>query len=328
MQVAILSARTGWHTRELRRALRARGHASRVVAYEHLVASFGAARPAPDPARVVAVRGRRSAGLAPGAPARTLSSGGLSLLDADAVLARIIPAGSLEQIIFRADALHWIEEHGTAVMNTPRAIERCVDKFYTDALLREAGVPTPETVVCEGLERALEAVRAMGEVVIKPIFGSMGHGLVRVGDPDLAYRVFRALDRTGAVFYVQRAVPHEGRDLRVFVVGGRVLGAIERRAAAGEWRANVARGARAAPVALPAAWEALALRAAAAVGADYAGVDLLPGDDGSALVLEVNGIPGWQGLQRATGIDVAGAIVEHLIARVGRARGPAAERPA
>jgi len=110
----------------------------------------------------------------------------------------------------------------------------------------------------------------------------------------------------------------------VFVVGGRVIGAIERRTADGDWRTNVSRGGSARPVALPAAWESLALRAAAAIEADYAGVDLLPSTDGALFVLEVNGIPGWQGLQQATGIDVAGAIVDHLVDRVRSARCTAA----
>jgi ribosomal protein S6--L-glutamate ligase len=120
------------------------------------------------------------------------------------------------------------------------------------------------------------------------------------------------------VFYVQRVIDQAGCDIRVFVVGGRVLGAIERRAAEGDWRTNVARGAAARSFALPPAWEELALRAAAAIGADYAGVDLLPSRDGEVFVLEVNGIPGWQGLQQATGIDVAGAIVGHLEEQVQR----------
>ena len=109
---------------------------------------------------------------------------------------------------------------------------------------------------------------------------------------------------------------HGGRDIRVFVVGGRVVGAIERTAPAGEWRTNVSRGGAVRPFELPAAWEQMALQAAAAVGADYAGVDLLPSRDGVVFVLEVNGIPGWKGLQQATGVDVSGAIVEHLIGRV------------
>ena len=200
-------------------------------------------------------------------------------------------------------------------MNSPRAIERAVDKFYTTALLQDAGLPTPETVVCERLADAMEAVRAMlpgGDVILKPLFGSMGHGLVRFSDPDTAFRVLRSLEGIRAVFYLQRAVDHGGRDIRAFVVGGRVIGAIEREAPDGDWRTNVARGGSATSFTLPPEWERLAIRAAEAIGGDYAGVDLLPSRDGSVFVLEVNAIPGWQGLQRATGLDVAGAIVAHL----------------
>jgi RimK family alpha-L-glutamate ligase len=294
MNVAILNHGSGWHTDELTRALAERGHTAVVVPYERLIAALG---------------GPASAGDA-------LTSEGISLLDADAVLARIIPAGSLEQIIFRVDALHWLEERGVPVINSPRAIERCVDKFYTDVRLRAAGVPTPETVVCEGIPAALDAIRAMGDVIVKPIFGSLGHGMVRVSDPDVGLRVLQALDQVRAVFYVQRAIAHDGRDVRAFVVGGRVIGAIERQAPDGQWRTNVAQGAATRALDLPAAWADLALRAAAAVGTDYAGVDLLPSRDGSVVVLEVNGIPGWQGLQQATGVDVAGAIADHVVARV------------
>jgi RimK family alpha-L-glutamate ligase len=301
MRVAILSARTGWHTDELCRALDERGHVGRIVPYEGLVARLGTGR-----------------GLAPG-----LASEGEALLEADAVLARIIPNGSLEQIIYRVDALHWLEERGVLVVNSPRAIERCVDKFYTSALLQEAGLPTPETVVCERADDAMAAVRAMGDAIIKPIFGSMGHGMVRVSDPDTAFRVVRALEAVRAVYYVQRTVDHGGRDVRAFVVGGRVIGAIQRSAPAGEWRTNVSRGGGARPLALSAEWETLALRAARAVGADYAGVDLLPARDGSVYVLEVNGIPGWEGLQQATSLDVAGAIVGQVEARVRERDAPA-----
>ena len=140
----------------------------------------------------------------------------------------------------------------------------------------------------------------------------MGLGMLRVSDPDTAFRVSRTLEDIRAVFYVQRAIDHDGRDVRVFVLGGRVLGAIERHASKGEWRTNIARGGTAQPIALPAEWGDMALRAAAAVGADYAGVDLLQGRDGRVYVLEVNGVPAWKGLQEVTGIDVAGAISDYL----------------
>lgn len=304
MRVAILSASAGWQTDELCRALSARGHAAVVLPYEALVARLGG-----PPAEASAEAGREGS-------TDSLSTRRASILDADAVLARIIPGGSLEQVIFRVDALHWVEDRGIPVVNSPRAIERCVDKFYTDALLREAGLPVPETVVCESADEALAAVRDMGDAVVKPIFGSLGNGIVRVSDPELARRVIDALEQIRAVFYVQRAVDHGGRDIRIFVVGGRVLGAVERRAPAGEWRTNVTRGATVRPIDLPPAWEQYALRAVAATGADYAGVDLLPSKDGAVFVLEVNGIPGWKGLQQATGLDVAGAIVDHLVQKV------------
>jgi RimK family alpha-L-glutamate ligase len=292
MNVAILSVRSGWHTDELLRALSERGHVGVVVPYEGLVARVGGSQEPP------------------------LRTEGVPLFESDAVLARIIPSGSLEQIIYRVDALHWLEERGVPVINSPRAIERAVDKFYTSALLQEAGLPTVDTVVCERAADAMAAVREFGDVVIKPIFGSMGHGIVRVSDPDVAFRVVKTLETTRAVFYVQRAIDHGGRDYRLFVVGGRVLAAIERQAAEGDWRSNVARGAKATACAPPAEWQQMAIRAAAAIEADYAGVDLLPAPDGRLYVLEVNGIPGWEGLQHATGVDVAGAIVEHVETRV------------
>ena len=291
MHVPILSARSGWHTDELLRALAARGHTGTVVPYESLVARIG-----------------------PRGVSASLSAEPQQLLDAPAVLARIIPNGSLEQIIYRVDALHWLEDRGIKVMNSPRTIERCVDKFYTSALLREAGLDTPDTIVCERIDDAMAAVREMGDVIVKPLFGSMGHGMVRVSDPETAFRVFRALELVHAIFYVQRVIDHAGCDVRAFVVGDRVIAAIERRARDGGWRTNISLGGDARSVDLSPAWSELALTAARAVGADYAGVDLLPATDGTVHVLEVNGIPGWSGVQRVTSVDVAGAIVGHLIA--------------
>ncbi len=288
MRIAILAARQGWHTEELCRALAERGHEGRVLPYEALVARLGGAGPA-------------------------LSAAGEDLGDCAAVLARIIPAGSLEQVIFRVDALHTLEERGIPVINSPRAIERTVDKLWTSALLERAGLPVPETVVCEHPDAALAAFRALGDVIVKPLFGSMGLGMVRVTTEEMAFRVFRTLETIRGVYYVQRAIDHAGCDVRAFVVGDRVVGAIERRAAG--WRTNLARGGQARAITPSGPWAELALRAARAVGADYAGVDLLPAPDGTVYVVEVNGIPGWRGLQQATSSDVAAAIVEHSLAR-------------
>ena len=293
MRVAILSARQGWHTDQLCRALAERGHEGRVLPYETLVAHLGGGGSAP-----------------------AMTAGDEDLGACAAVLARIIPAGSLEQIVFRVDALHTLEERGIPVVNPPRTIERTVDKLWTTALLEEAGLRVPETVVCEGADAALAAFRALGDVIVKPLFGSMGLGMVRVTDEDMAFRVFRTLETLRGVYYVQRTIDHGGCDVRAFVVGNRVIGAIERSAPGS--KTNLARGGQARPVTLEPEQTELALAAARAVGADYAGVDLLPARDGTVYVVEVNGIPGWRGLQEATSCDVAAAIVELLVGRVAR----------
>ena len=135
MDVAILGAGQGWHFAELERALRARGHRAHDLRVSALVARIG------DRPR--------------------LDAGGVALQDVDAVLTRTFPKGSLEQVIFRVDALHWLERLGIPVMNPATAIERTVDKFYTSALLDAAGLPTPRTVVAERMDDAMTAFRAL-----------------------------------------------------------------------------------------------------------------------------------------------------------------------
>jgi ribosomal protein S6--L-glutamate ligase len=284
VHLAVLAARTGWHTQELERAAAERGHRATVLPYEGLVAGIGSV---------------------PSLRSRTTELDGV-----DVVLARIIPSGSLEQIIFRVDALHRLEDRGMRVVNSPRTIERTVDKFWTSALLEQCGIPTPKTIVCESPEEAFTAFRALQDVIVKPLFGSMGLGMVRVSDEEMAYRVFRTIEQIRGVYYLQRTIDHEGSDIRAFVIGGRVVGAIERHSQG--WRTNLAQGGVARSVSLTDDRSSLAVRAAAAVGADYAGVDLLRGRDGTTYVLEVNGIPGWKGLQEASGLDVAGRLIDYL----------------
>jgi RimK family alpha-L-glutamate ligase len=275
LSVAILGSSGGWHARQLTDALAARGHESRLVPVTRMVAEVDGD---------VAVR---------------------SFEDCDAVIVRGIPRGSLEQVIFRVDALHAAVERGVTCVNGPRALERTIDKFLASALLARAGVATPRTIACERADDALAAFEELGgDVIVKPLFGAMGAGMTRVDDADIAYRVFHALALERAVYYLQETLPG-GRDVRAFVVGDRVLAAIER--VGPGWRKNVSRGAEARATELTAEQERLCLKAAAAVGVDYAGVDLL-GDH----VLELNGIPGWHGLQTATGVDVAAALVAHL----------------
>jgi RimK family alpha-L-glutamate ligase len=241
----------------------------------------------------------------------TMRSREVALEECDVVVVRGIPRGSLEQIVFRVDALHALAAVGVRAVNGALAIEHTIDKFLASALLAAAGVPTPRTVACERSDDALAAFDDLGsDVIVKPLFGSMGFGMARVEDRDVAQRVFRALEIERAVYYVQETLPHDGTDVRAMVVGGRVVAAIERVGTG--WRANLSRGAQARPITLDEQRARLCVQAAATLGADYAGVDLLRAADGRDYVIEVNGIPGWRGVERATGIDVAAALVEHL----------------
>jgi RimK family alpha-L-glutamate ligase len=285
LRVAVLGSTGGWHAGRLERALTARGHECGFAPVTRMV-------------------GRVEGGLG-------VRSGGLTLDGCDVVLVRGIPRGSLEQVVFRVDVLHALAAAGVRAVNSAQAIERTVDKFLASTLLARAGLPTPRTIACERSGDALEAFAELGgDVIVKPLFGSMGVGMARVEDPDVARRVFRALELERAVYYLQETLPHPGRDVRALVVGEHVVAAIER--SGDGWRTNLARGGRARPVRLDARQERLCVPAAAALGADYAGVDILRAPDGRDYVLEVNGIPGWQGVERATGVDVAAALVEHL----------------
>ncbi len=286
LRVAVLGASGSWHTRGLVDALARRGHEVTAI-------------PATRLQSVVGEDGH----------VHVLGPDGAVLDELDLVIVRGLPRGSLEQVIFRMNALHVLAERGVRCVNSPRAIERTIDKSWAGAVLALAGVPTPPTIVCERYDGAMQAFEQLGgDVVVKPLFGAMGNGIVRVEDRDVAHRVFRALELERTVYYVQRTVAPAGRrNLRVLVVAGEVAGAMER--VSDSWRANIARGARARAVALGEDERRLALAATAALEADVAGVDLLAVPGGEVVVLEVNGIPGWQALQSVCSDDLTERVV-------------------
>lgn len=351
MNIVVLGNEGSWYVDDLHRAAEERGHRCQRIDFHRLASAVCRA-------------------------STNVTCDGGSVSDTDAILVRTMPPGSLEQVVYRMDVLGRLESTGVQVMNSPRAIECAVDKFLTTSRLAATDLPVPQTVVCEGSEQALDAFHALGgDVVVKPIFGSEGRGILRVSDPDLAFRTFRTLERIDAVLYVQEFIPHAGYDIRVLVLDGTVLGAIKRSGAAGEGEVHKESGATgkrdrekqemsggeqverstsppqsrmtrqfrtrsAPPPAPPGGLPSgngrpdfrtniarqgtaekhhpsrleidYALRAASAVQARFAGVDLLYGPDGRAYVIEVNAVPGWQAFRRATGIDVADRVIGSL----------------
>jgi len=230
----------------------------------------------------------------------------------DAVLVRAMSGGTFEAVTLRLGILHALRELGTPVWNDARAIERCVDKSMTSFLLARAEIPTPATWVTESRAAAQAVVAQAGApLVLKPLFGSQGRGLRLIRRPE---ELPQPAEVAG-VYYLQQFVAAERdgfRDFRLMVSRGRVVAAMMRHAA--HWITNVKQGGR--PVVAVADTETrdLALRATAAVGAEFAGVDILHGADGRPTVLEVNSMPAWSGLQKVAPVRIAAVLAGDVAA--------------
>lgn len=255
-------------------------------------------------------------------------AGDVILDDMDLLLLRTMPAGSLEQIVFRMDIIARLEASGVKVINPPRAIEMAVDKYLALSHMAQAGLPVPATFVCQKFDDAMAAFEKLGsDAVVKPLFGSEGFGVMRLTDTDLAARTFNHLEKLNAVMYLQAYINHQtagpnnsqnktapsiGCDLRLFVLDGQVLAAM-RRTHASDWRTNISRGGKGEICEPTADQIQLAVQAAAACSTVVAGVDLLVDEQGKQWVIEVNAVPGWRELTRVTGVDVARKILEKFM---------------
>lgn len=316
LKVAIFADETGWHTRQLREALRARGAEGRCVDLEVCRIDTEASR-----------HGLLIPGWGDGLP--------------DAALVRGIAGGSFEQVTKRLAVLHLLERLGVPVYNRGRAIERSVDKASTSALLHAAGVATPPAWAMESeaaAQRLLMRETAAGRtLVLKPVFGSQGKGLQQVGwvrdanHPEGHAVPLPPPASVQGLYYLQRFVPPQGAadepsfDWRVLVVGGRARAAMQR--VSRHWIHNVAQGARCVAAPLTEALAEPAEQAARTLGLDYAGVDLIP-SPGGPQVLEVNGVAAWRGLQKVTSFNLAQALVDDLLDRVMPRRARSAARQA
>ncbi|VFU09611.1 RimK family alpha-L-glutamate ligase [Methylocella tundrae] len=246
----------------------------------------------------------------------------------DAVFVRAIGSGSFESVTLRLSVLHGLADIGVPVVNSARAIEICVDKAATSFALAQADIPTPPTWTVQSSEAARKIIRretARGPLVLKPLFGAQGFGLKLItGEDDLP-----SIEAVEGVYYLQRfvGVERDGfADMRFFVSQGEVIAAMTRRAA--HWITNVKLGARPEWLEPGAAMVDLALRAAAAVGAEFAGVDMIFDARGAPQVLEVNSMPGWRGLQKVAPFSIADRLARDFLTRSGLAPAREAIHPA
>ncbi len=286
MKVGIIgSDKKEWHISRLLKGLEKRGAEAHLLPVTKLLARIG------------------------GTP--RISVRGFGLDDYDAVIVRRVPGGTAEQVFYRMDALRRIEDMGVKVINPPQGIEKAVNKYYTSALLEDAGISTPRTIVTESFSEAMKAFNELGgDVVVKPLFGSLGMGITRITNEDVAYRVFRALEMTKSVYYLQEFIPHGGRDIRVFIIGDQVTASMQR--TSDDWKTNISSGGKAAPYTPSDEAVEMSLKASEKLGLTYTGVDIIETEDKS-YVIELNSTPGWEGLQSVTDIDVTEALLDHVM---------------
>ncbi|WP_394823053.1 lysine biosynthesis protein LysX [Pendulispora albinea] len=213
---------------------------------------------------------------------------------------------------------HLLEAADVTVVNSAHASELCADKARTTAVLRAHRIPTPKTAVALSGEAARKAAVELGyPLVMKPVTGSWGRMVNLLRDPDALEAVLEHREAMPSpqhrIMYLQEFVPKPGRDIRIIVARREPVGAMYRISA--DWRTNTARGARTEPCPLRADLVELAVRAADAVGARIAGVDVVEDAGGALQVLEVNHVVEFHGLMEAHGgqLDVAGAMADALI---------------
>ncbi|MGI9228709.1 MAG: ATP-grasp domain-containing protein [Gammaproteobacteria bacterium] len=234
-----------------------------------------------------------------------------------AVFVRGIPTGSFEEVTFRLDILHALQACGVPVCNSAASIEHTVDKAMTSFLLSRNGIKTPAVWVGGSRQQAEELIARQLEqrklLVQKPLFGNCGRGL------QLIDSVHCELDAEliNGIYYLQQYIDQadrNGRDWRVFVLGHQAVAAMER--VSPHWITNRARGGECLPTALTPVLRELAEGASRATGIEYGGVDIIRDKQGDYLVLEVNSIPAWHGLQSVHPHNIAGQLAEKLLGRI------------
>lgn len=231
----------------------------------------------------------------------------------------VIPRIGASVTFYGTAVLRQFELMNVYTPNPSDAVLRARDKLRCHQMLAGQGIGLPVTVFGDNPDDTADVLKMLGAPphVIKLNEGAQGTGVILAERPSASKSVIEALRGLYANFLVQEFIAEaEGADLRCFVVGGKVVAAMRRQAPKGEFRSNLHRGGSAKAVTLSRAESRTAIRAARVVGLNVAGVDLLRSRRGP-LVLEVNSSPGLEGIEAATGVDVAGLLVDYVARRAG-----------
>jgi len=240
----------------------------------------------------------------------SLTYKGQELSHYDAVIPRIGASITL----YGTAVVRQFEQMGTFTLNPSHAISVSRDKLRSMQALSRHNIGMPKTAFVRDKEDVLPAIEDVGgvPVVIKLLEGTQGIGVILADSVSVAAAIIETLQSTRQNVLIQKFVAEsKGKDVRAFVVGNRVVAAMRRKAQGQEFRSNVHRGGKTEVVELSEEYERTAVRAAQIMGLRVAGVDMLEGEDGPK-IMEVNSSPGLEGIEGATGVDVASAIVEHI----------------
>lgn len=226
----------------------------------------------------------------------------------------VIPRVGATYTFYGAAVVRQFEMADIYTLNSSDGISRSRDKLRSMQILSRAGVNLPTTSFAHSTQDIDGILDVVGgpPVVVKLLEGTQGLGVVLAETKKAAESVISAFRQLDANILVQDFIQEaDGADIRAFVVGGTVVAAMKRQGAPGEFRSNLHRGGVAEVVDLTPNETATAIRAAAAIGLNVAGVDLIQSEQGP-MVLEVNSSPGLEGIEGASGVDIAGAIIEHI----------------
>lgn len=290
MKIAILSRQPrSYSTRRLREAAAVRGHDVRVLNTLKFGIEVEEERPG------LYYQGRRMAAV-------------------DAVIPRI----GTSITFFGTAVVRQFEQMGVCTLNSALGISTSRDKLRSMQILSRHDIGIPRTAFVKDKADVLPAIRRVGgaPVIIKLLEGTQGIGVILADSPKIAEAIIETLHSTKQNVLIQKFVAEsKGTDIRAFVIGDRVVAAMRRRAQGGEFRSNVHRGGQTEVLELDEKYETTAVKAAQIMGLHVAGVDMLEGADGPK-VMEVNSSPGLEGIEAATGLDLAGMVVEHLEERL------------
>lgn len=290
MKLGILStAPRCYSTKRLRQAAEERGH--KVIVLNTL---------------------RFSIGLEQGEPNLFFRSKAISKYDA------VLPRIGASITYFGTAVVRQFEQMDVYTPNTSNGISNSRDKLRSLQILSRHDVGIPDTTFVRNRADVLPGIEWVGgaPVIIKILEGTQGVGVILADSTKVAEAIIETLQTAKQNVLIQRFVKEsKGKDIRAFVVGDRVVGAMRRIAQGDEYRSNVHRGGRTEKIELDAEYEATAVRAAQIMGLRVAGVDMLEGADGPQ-IMEVNSSPGLEGIETATGLDIAGAVVDYIANQV------------